>query len=572
MFIKRYLLLGLCPLLLSANTLHVEKGWSLVGESEGVDFAKDFSSAKIIWSYDNVHKSWRYFTTDEGLKDKLTSYEKVDSIGKHSAFWIYSDENSTIDYTPIHSTYRGYKSVDLADGWNLVGSTFSTNLPATFHDKNVKIVWNYNNDKKEWEFYSSNATLTSKMKKSYAYIDSINPQKGFWVYVKGDRTLLLQPKINSHLITTITNTTHPYRAVKLEYPLHVKDKTVIASALLSIPLVSDSNLSLICDEHGTYFNNERVPTNKEQNNSVYYPNANKISGSNKFIGIFPDYLGYGSSHKKVAHPYIIAHENAMDAYSAIEAALEYLQENNISYNKENLFVTGYSEGGYNAMATAKEIEESNATNQNFTLKAFAPMAGPYDIQKMAENALKVDYTMPYPAILGYIAFSYGAYYDENLTKILNSTNTNEAEVTTLYTNLNDSLYGVSINKALLNATGLFDLGVANHKSSDLFKSSFLTAYSNGSSVDEVKNLKSAFHANNIYDWKPKTKVNLVQCSDDDIIPYSMSEEAYNKFVANGSDVTLTPLTSTTDLTHPSHHLNCEPKAYDKAIEWFKSLE
>ena len=561
---RKFLFLLSSFLVLEAKSINIYKGWNLLGSSNEINLTKNFKNIKIIFTYNNKAKKWEYFTTDENLKSKLSNYKFIKVLKPNRAFWLYSDSNKTISYSVSEKIVGLFKNISLIKGWNLIGATNKINLSKNFN-KDIIIIWGFDNKSKNWKFYSALENI-KKIAKNYTFFEKTEENSGFWVYSDKNQTLLLKPNIKSTFITTITNKENKYNAFKIEYPIDVNGEIINASTLLTIP-ISNSKLKIICDEHGTLFDNDLAPTNQEKNNTNYYENANLISGDNNFIGIFPDYLGYGSSYKKVKHPYIISRYNAIDSLSAIYASLEYLRENNISFDN-NLFITGYSEGGYNAMSLVKYITENNIP---INLKAFAPMAGPYNVSKMADNVLNINYTMPYPAILGYIAFSYSNYYELNLTKILNLDHTNTNEINQLYTNLN-SLMGISINQALLNISGL-DLGIADHKSYDLFNKDFLIDYQNNNlNNEEVRILKNAFKENNVYNWVPTLPVNLIQCSDDDIIPYSMSEDAYNYFISHGAeDVTLTPLTSSVDLLHPSHHINCEAKAYKKAIEWFNSF-
>ena len=549
-----------------SDTIQLYKGWNLIGSSDDINLSNNFQKIKIAWSYDNSKKSWSFFSKDSDLKTALKEYKTINIIPKNSGCWILSEGNATIKTFSKKLAVDTYRYVNLKNGWNLFGSSYAIDLPATFKN-GADVVWSYDSLTKKWSSFSPIESIKSKIKDKYNFITSTKNNDAFWVYSKYDGQIVLRPIVNSNIITNITNTTYKYRAIKIEYPIKIKDKIVTASSLLTIPL-SDENLSIVCDNHGTFFDNSLAPTNREINNTVYYKNAKIFSGDQGFIGIFPDYLGYGSSYKKVAHPYIIANIEAVSSKDAIEASLQYLKENNITFNN-SIFVTGYSEGGYNAMALAKYIQDSNATS--FKLKATAPMAGPYDIEKMADTALKNDYTMPYPAILGYIAFSYSHYYDVNLTKILNESATSD-KIDSLYTNLNDSLMGITTNRTLLNISNLLDLGVDNHKSQELFNYNFLSDYENGVNNSEALKLKNAFKENNLYNWTPKMAINLIQCSDDDIIPFSMSKEAYETLQDNGASVILSPLTSTVDLLHPSHHLNCESKAYQEAISWFKDMQ
>ena len=93
-----------------------------------------------------------------------------------------------------------------------------------------------------------------------------------------------------------------------------------------------------------------------------------------YIVVAPNYAGYDASTLPY-HPYVNADQQSkdmMDALAAAKSALPTLQNPTTASSK--LFVTGYSQGGYVAMATVRAMQ--NATPP-ITVTASAPMSGPY---------------------------------------------------------------------------------------------------------------------------------------------------------------------------------------------------
>ncbi len=92
-----------------------------------------------------------------------------------------------------------------------------------------------------------------------------------------------------------------------------------------------------------------------------------------YIVIAPNYAGYDISTLPY-HPYLIAAQQSqemIDALATGRGALKKKPPHTIS-DSGRLFVTGYSQGGYVAMATAKEMDR-----QGIKLTASVPMSGPY---------------------------------------------------------------------------------------------------------------------------------------------------------------------------------------------------
>ena len=101
-------------------------------------------------------------------------------------------------------------------------------------------------------------------------------------------------------------------------------------------------------------------------------------------------------------------------------------------------------------------------------------------------------------------------------------------------------------------------------------------------IDDYQNnlnntVRKAFEENNAYsDWTPKTKLNLIHCVDDEIVPFSISTyKAYNELNATGADVTLTPIPTLLippeSPSAPFVHQRCANVAYGAAVTWFDGI-
>ena len=369
-----------------------------------------------------------------------------------------------------------------------------------------------------------------------------------------------------------------YKAVKISYNTVGEDgKAVVASGLLTIPTPTPAyiayraatgqvpfSVSMICDNHGTIFLNSEAPTNVEVSDGVPdYKLAILMTGYAGFAGIYPDYIGFGDSHDTV-HPYILKKAAARSSVDMIKASMKYMESHGIVLNHQ-LYITGYSEGGYNAMAAAQSIEDGALTNVN--VMGVAPMAGPYNVEDLGNIELNATHTMVYPAFLADLAYSYAHYY--------NDVNLSDIAIPTLgaFQLAFDGLHSsVPIQIILGLANGITDFGFYTHKANDLFKDVFISDYQN-----DVNNImRQKFIENNLDNWTPKSKMNLIQCLGDDIIPFSESNNTYNKFKAAGADVILTGIPTAIlkqqqDATHPFVHGNCGAEAYGAAVQWFAGI-
>jgi len=367
-----------------------------------------------------------------------------------------------------------------------------------------------------------------------------------------------------------------YKAVKIVYnTVGENGEAVEASGLLVIPTASTEyqaylaslgtafSVSMINENHGTIFANAEAPTNVEVYNGLPdYPSAVVMSGYAGFASIIPDYIGYGDSSSSV-HPYMLKKASARASVDMIKASIKYMEDNGVVLNHQ-LYVSGYSQGGYNAMAVAESIENGALTNVN--LMGVASMAGPHSIADLGDREIDATHTMVYPAFLGYLADSYAYYYsDINLSDVVVESDTE------MYHNLFD---GSKDEFAIHAGLGLsVNGGFGYYKADALFNDTFINDYQNN--VNSIE--RSKFVENQSYSttWTPKTKINLIHCVDDEIIPFSMSQNAFNDLNATGADVTLSAIPSSyisaeTTAT-PFVHQRCGEVAYGTAITWFDNI-
>ncbi|MEQ5837958.1 prolyl oligopeptidase family serine peptidase [Paraburkholderia acidicola] len=101
-----------------------------------------------------------------------------------------------------------------------------------------------------------------------------------------------------------------------------------------------------------------------------------------YIVVAPNYAGYDTSTLSY-HPYFNATQEGQEMIHALQAgrtALQELPEGARATDSGKLFVTGYSEGGYVAMAALREMQAAN-----IPVSAGAPSAGPYALAAFMDN-------------------------------------------------------------------------------------------------------------------------------------------------------------------------------------------
>ena len=120
----------------------------------------------------------------------------------------------------------------------------------------------------------------------------------------------------------------------------------------------------------------------------------------------PDYIGMGDSPG--FHPYVHAKSEATASVDMVRAAREYLSTTNFVDNNE-LFLTGYSQGGHACMATTKFINDENLQSE-FNIVASAPCSGPYDLSGIMANTIIAPSPYSNPGYIVYLLASYQLAY------------------------------------------------------------------------------------------------------------------------------------------------------------------
>ena len=129
-----------------------------------------------------------------------------------------------------------------------------------------------------------------------------------------------------------------------------------------------------------------------------------------YIVVAPNYAGYDISTLGY-HPYVNALQQSdemMDMLAAARAALPHTLSSATSDNGK-LFLTGYSEGGYVAMATQRAMQAAKQT-----VTAAAPMSGPYALEAFGDalffGAVDLGSTVFAPLVTTSYQHAYGNIY------------------------------------------------------------------------------------------------------------------------------------------------------------------
>jgi hypothetical protein len=150
-----------------------------------------------------------------------------------------------------------------------------------------------------------------------------------------------------------------------------------ASAALMVPVAGQTGCTgarpIVLYAHGTTTDRAFNIANLQDSANVEGLTIAAFFAAQGYIVVAPNYAGYDTS-TLAYHPYLLADQQSKDMIDALAAARTALPIASVLATRDNgkLFITGYSQGGFVAMATQRAME---ATGMPVT--ASAPMSGPY---------------------------------------------------------------------------------------------------------------------------------------------------------------------------------------------------
>ena len=299
---------------------------------------------------------------------------------------------------------------------------------------------------------------------------------------------------------------HDISLYTITYNTTYNGKKIKASGLVAFP-DTDNGMPILNFNHGTTSLHADAPTEDLIQYSFF---ANAASAG--YIFVIPDYLGFGISDD-IVHPYYRSDITGQTVVDMIRATKELAEIEGYNFNGD-IFLSGYSEGGFATMSAHYNLENNNYSGLN--LVASAPASGGYDISGMLDYFLSKDtYHVPY--YIAYVAIGYKTSYDWTLPL---SSIFNEPYASIIPEYFNGKYSGYEINSVL------------SDDISELLTSNFIN---NIYSDLELKIIVDAFEENSLDEWVPKNKMIMYHGTDDITVPYQNSVDTYNNFISLGAD-------------------------------------
>ena len=301
-------------------------------------------------------------------------------------------------------------------------------------------------------------------------------------------------------------------AYRLEYTTSdVNGQPIRASGLVGVPAKAPGAASPVLSyQHGTIFRDSEAPSNNAVASEVAL-----VMASVGYIVLAPDYVGYGAS-KGAPHPYLLSGPSAAAVVDFLTAAQTWRRQQGVADNGQ-LFMTGYSEGGYVTLAAHRALQWGNSPHlQN--LRQVVVGAGPYNVQATMDGL--VDVVRQENKVVG-------ALINPGFLRHLGGSAQRE------------------VRRALLKALLPNDADVVIDAT---FIDNFLS--------DDVPNLN---RLSNVHQWRPTLPVRFYHGKDDRTVPYASAASTVQAMQAQGAGdlVSLNDCPAT-----PAGHLECVPSFLD----------
>lgn len=295
---------------------------------------------------------------------------------------------------------------------------------------------------------------------------------------------------------------------RLEYTtIDADGREVRASGLVSVPQKPAGSASPVLSyQHGTIFRDEETPSMHAVAGEVAV-----VLASLGYVVLAPDYVGFGVS-RGTPHPYLLAAPTAAAVNDFITAATYWRALSGVQDNGQ-LFLAGYSEGGYATMAAHRELQATGSPHLA-QLRMAVVGAGPYDVQTTLDGLIDVvrDKQPLLGALInpGFLRYLGGSVQREVRRAVLGQLIPGDADV--------------------------------------VYDTRFLDSFF----ADDTRAIAQS---SSVHDWRPQVPVAMFHGRDDQTVPYASSVNTLQAMRKQG----VGDLVSLTDCqATPAGHIPCVP--------------
>ncbi len=318
------------------------------------------------------------------------------------------------------------------------------------------------------------------------------------------------------------------------FTVDIRGEITVASGAIAVPQPFSGTLPIVSYQHGTTVQHSDAPSSGTLESNL----VGLLFSAEGYLSVMPDLIGLGSSTD--FHPYLIADISVTAVVDMMRAVTGWSEAQSWNASSE-VYLVGYSSGGYTAMATHKAIEAEYS--DEFTVNASAPMAGPYNLSGTMLDLMIREEPYPQPYFFAYLLLSYNEAYE-------------------LYSNPSDFL----ISPYDMTLPPLFDGAHSGSEINDamppipvqIIQPDVVQAVKDNPDHPFLLRLRE----NNLINWTPRSPVQLYHCAADEVVPIENSQLAAQE---------LGSLATFIDPSPQSGHIRCAFVAIASARAWFNSI-
>lgn len=304
--------------------------------------------------------------------------------------------------------------------------------------------------------------------------------------------------------------------------LNASSKPTQLTGLVVLP-IGGAPKGLIVYCHGTTVDRRRSPSNyKGKGEAPETVEAITAFASGEYAVILPDYIGLGGS--KDAHPYPLSKVNARSGIDMIQAARRFAADRGYDMGNQ-LYISGYSEGGGVAMALTQSLQA--LAGPMFNVTASAPASGPYDLSGVTREFMMAETGEQTGFVLRLYLLSYATNY-LNQQKGL--------KLNTFYKTALANALGINYRRNPTDEGVLKNIGLttmlmrSKNRLSNVLQPVFMRDMKEGRGSNPFVQM---LRQNDTYDWSPTRPMLMIYVDKDFIVSPENTEKAYNAMRRRG---------------------------------------
>lgn len=298
--------------------------------------------------------------------------------------------------------------------------------------------------------------------------------------------------------------THDIDVFVVSYKTTFKDKEISASGVICIP-DTEEEFSITSFQNGTNVLHANAPS-KSINDPLSFLRIVQYMAATGNIVVMPDYIGFGES-EDILHPYHHKKSSNRSVIDLILASLELLEDNTIkATSNEELYLMGYSQGGWATLSAFNEIEQLNPFT-SLNVSAVSCGAGAFNLLEVTDHILGLEtYSNPY-----YLAY------------LIESHRSNDF----LNNSLEDFFKQPYANRIPELFDGITTAGNINSELNDTVSSLFVNEMLNDFENEQFTNIRAMLTENSVSAFNVEIPIRFYHGTADEDIPLSSSSGMVN---------------------------------------------